>query len=87
MEDIEWSDVSFVKRSEQRRKALGSLEEELMPSEIAKITGMHQSHVSRALNELREKNMVELLNPDDKHGRLYRRTGKGEKIIEKLESR
>ena len=36
--------------------------------------------VSRALAELKEKRLVEVINPEDRTGRIYRRTKEGEKV-------
>jgi len=38
--------------------------------------------VSRALNELKEKKLIEVVNPNEKTGRIYRKT-KLEREIEK----
>lgn len=84
-DDEDWELYSFVKRSTQRTKVLKALDGPTMPKEIAKDTDLHQSHVSRALNEMQDEGLVELLNPEDKHGRLYRRTDDGQHILDKIE--
>ncbi len=84
MADVDWDKLSFVKRSEQRLDVLSGLEGPSMPSELAEELGMHQSHVSRALSELEEKDLVKILNPDAHRGRLYRRTEEAEKILERI---
>ena len=81
---FDWSDVSFVKRSKYRREVVSVIDEEMTPTELADETGLQQPHISRALGELKEKEIVELLNPEDKMGRLYRLTDKGREIRGKL---
>lgn len=82
MDNTFWKAVSYVKRSEQRKKVLAAVTTPSMPSEVAKKTEMHTSHVSRALGQLREKDLVELMNPSDHRGRLYRTTDRGNKVLD-----
>lgn len=86
MNDVNWNKLSFVKRSKYRKKVLQALSEPSMPSELADELDLHQSHVSRALIELKDKDLVEVLNPEDKQGRLYSKTEEGEEIRDKLDS-
>lgn len=83
-EDGYWKKLSFVKRSSQREAVLQETDSPSMPSEIADRTGMHNSHVSRALTELRERDLVTCLNPEDHRGRLYRATEEGEWVLDEL---
>jgi len=82
--EIDWSKVSFVKRSKYRKSVLKALEEPSMPSELADELDLHQSHVSRALIEMEEKGLAEILNPEDSHGRMYRRTSQGEELLKEI---
>lgn len=79
-----WEAVAFVKRSEQRREVLQELDSPAIPKEIAEETDMYPSHVSRALRKLREEDIVEVINPDDRKGRLYRLTDTGEAVYEEV---
>ena len=83
-ESSDWELIGFVKRSDYRKKILGSLEKPLIPKEIAEETDIHQSNVSRALGDLREKELVQVMNPDAKTGRVYTLTEKGEKILKQI---
>ena len=56
-----------------------------MPKEIAERSGIKVNHVSKVLSELRNKELIELLNPEVKKGRLYRLTDAGKNIVDKLE--
>lgn len=79
-----WSDVSHVKRSEQRMDVRNALDGPAMPEEVADETGTHRSHVVRALNRSSKRSIVELRNPDDRRGRLYRRTAQGEDVLDEV---
>ena len=48
-----------------------------IPSEISSETKIRLNHVSKLLSELKEKNIVECLNENDKKGRLYHLTDYG----------
>ncbi|NCN86855.1 hypothetical protein GW932_03400 [archaeon] len=61
----------------------------MMPSELVMKIYKSNSNtyfnlVSRALAELKEKKLVEIVNPEDKTGRIYKRTKEGEKVLKKL---
>lgn len=83
-----WDEVSFVLASTYRETIL----ERLMtgpatPSQLATETGHSISHVSRALSELREEELVELLVSDDrKKGRVYGITEQGNEIWETIDA-
>jgi DNA-binding transcriptional ArsR family regulator len=56
-----------------------------LPSEIAAETDLAQPHVSRALSELRERDVVELLVPESQQkGRLYGLTEPGRVALDRL---
>lgn len=82
-----WSLASYIKRSSQRKKVLEAMKtkEVSMPSEIKEEVEMHQSHVSRALKQLEEKDLVRLMNPGDKTGRIYQPTPKAKEILKLIE--
>ena len=82
MEDSEKIIIEFIKLSKNREKVIKALEgETLKPTDISKKTGIHRNNVSRVLSQLREKELVRLLNPENKRGRLYELTDYGEKIL------
>ena len=56
-----------------------------MPTEIAERSNIKTNHVSKVLSELKSKELIELINPEARKGRLYRLTDVGEEIVEKLE--
>ncbi|WP_019266395.1 hypothetical protein [Methanobrevibacter smithii] len=79
-------EVSYVKISKYRTKTMKSLDGEvLIPSQIAKNSGIRTNHISKVLSELKTHELVEYINPEVRKGRLYRLTDKGVRITENLE--
>ena len=78
--------VDFVKRSSYRQNVLKSLEDNvLMPKEIAERSNIKTNHVSKVLAELKSKELIEIINPEVREGRLYRLTDIGDELVKKLE--
>lgn len=72
-----WDMLSFAK-GRTRRLCLEALSSgPRMPEMIAKSSGEHLSHVSRALRELMEKELVECVTPKANKNRIYKLTKKG----------
>ena len=58
-EDEIWKLIGFIKVSQIRYQTLKTLETDfLMPSEIAKSTGLRTTQISNALRDLKEKDLV-----------------------------
>jgi len=75
--------IKFVQRSTYRQKVLTSLDGNvLIPTEIAKRSNIKTNHVSKVLSELKSKDLIEIINPEVRKGRLYRLTPTGDKIAE-----
>jgi len=75
--------ISFILRSKNRQDILRYLAEgNKTASELAKLTGMYKSHISRGIKELLEERLVECLNPKDRAYKFYKLTAKGRKLIE-----
>lgn len=74
--------VEFIKRSQYRQRVLKSLEDDvLMPKEIAKRSNIKTNHVSKVLSELKSKDLIEIINPEVRKGRLYRIQPNGKEIL------
>lgn len=84
----EWDDVSYVISSRYRIATLRRLAEgPATPSRIAEETELSVAHVSRALQELADHSVVELLVSEDrKKGRVYGVTEKGSGVWEMIEA-
>ena len=77
--------LEFVQRSTYRQRVLKSLEGNvLMPTEIAERSNIKTNHVSKVLSELKSKELIELVNPEARKGRLYRLTDVGDEIVDKI---
>lgn len=80
-----WDLISFAK-GRLRRQCLEALSSgPRMPEGIAKSTGEHLSHVSRALRELTERGLTECLTPTARKNRIYRLTKKGNEVLKGLQ--
>lgn len=77
-----WDDVGFVIGSQYRVAVLHCLSEgPATPSQIAEETDFGIAHISRALQNLREWELVELLVSEDRRkGRVYGATETGTEI-------
>ncbi len=79
-----WEILSFAK-GRTRRKCLEALSSgPKMPENIAKSSDEHLSHISRALRELADKELVECLTPKANKNRIYRITKKGNEVLKGL---
>lgn len=83
----EWDKASFVLSSRYRMTAIRRLEEgPATPSVIAGDENVRITHISRSLQEMRERGLVDLLVSDDrKKGRVYGLTEAGRKTAEMVE--
>ncbi len=78
--------VKYVNRSSYRVKVLKAIKSDAkMPKEIAKDSGILPNHISNVLRQLKEKEIVECINPEVRKGRLYRLSDNGLDILDKLE--
>lgn len=78
----DWDVIGYVISSDHRVVVLGRLAEgPATPTRIAEDVELSVSHVSRALGSLRQKDLVELLVPEDRRkGRVYGITSSGEEV-------
>ena len=78
--------VKYVSKSSYRIKVLKSLKDDVkMPKEIAEDSGILPNHISNVLRQLKEKDLVECLNPETRKGRLYRLSDTGVDVLDKLD--
>lgn len=88
MENDDWDHVSFVISSRYRVATLQRLASgPATPSQVANDADVRITHVSRALQELRERDLVDLLVSDDrKKGRVYGLNETGREVWETIEA-
>lgn len=84
----EWDDVSYVISSQYRIDSLNRLQTgPATPSLIATDTDHSIAHISRALQELQEEELVTLLVSEDRRkGRVYGTTQRGQAVIETIQA-
>ena len=75
--------LAYIKNAPTREKVLKSFEGEgfLRPIQISQKTGLHPNNVSKKLKDLREHELVYVINPEYHVPKLYRLTEKGKNII------
>lgn len=78
--------AGYILRSNYRRQVFSLFSNKLiMPSQIAKELDLRFTHITRELRFLKDKELIECINPKDKTGRLYRLTLKGQKLKKEME--
>lgn len=83
---MEWDTSAFIIRSNYRKKVFLELSKPQRPSQIAKTLDLRLTHVTRALRELKQKNLVKCLNPKESFGRFYELTSKGENVLKEVKN-
>jgi len=79
--------ISLLLRSKNRIKILKSLEKgDKIPSKISKEIDDNSNHVSKYLRTLKDAELVECLNEDDKRYRFYSITDKGKYFLDNIEN-
>ncbi len=75
--------IVYIRNAPTREKVLKSFIDEdfLRPIQISKKTGIHPNNVSKKLKDLRELELVYVINPEYTIPRLYRLTEKGKNIV------
>ena len=78
--------LEFIQRSSYRQRVLKALDEDvLMPTEIAERSNIKTNHVSKVLSELKSKELIEIINPEARKGRLYRIQPNGKEILKYMD--
>ena len=83
MDDETLSLIAYLKNAPTREKVLKSFVgvDFLRPIQISKKLNLHPNNVSRKLSDLREHDLVYVINPEYHVPRLYRLTDKGKYIM------
>ncbi len=82
---MDWVKYSFVARGMNRKRILIHLTSPMTPTQLTNAAKVSISHVSKALRDLKDMHLVECINPDEKVGKIYRRTKDGNEIAKYLE--
>lgn len=85
MDDETLKLVGYVISSTYRTEVMKTLiEKPKIPSKIAADIGIKQNHISNVLNQLKEKGLIRLINPEAKKGRIHELTDVGLEIAKEL---
>lgn len=77
--------VNFVLSSDFRLKILAKLHgSPSTPTSIAAWYSKHTSHASRALHELKTRNLVVCVTPESRKERYYSLTHEGERVLNEI---
>lgn len=86
MDDDTLKTFAYVNISSYRVKAVKALKDESKtPTNIAKDSGIRINHISKVLKELKDCNVAECINEEDRKNRIYRLTSTGEEIVDYLD--
>ena len=81
---MDWNKYSYVARGRNRKRILLKLASPMTPTQLTLAARVSLSHVSKALRDLRGRGLVECINPQEKVGKVYKRTRDGDEIAEYL---
>ena len=78
--------LAYINNSSYRIKVMKTIGNNVkMPKQIAEDSGILPNHISNVLRQLKDKEIVECLNPKARKGRLYRLSDDGLKLLEELD--
>lgn len=83
---MSWEEVSYVIASKTRKSIVLKLETPRTPTFLAKDLIINLANVSRSLTELENKDVIVCLTPDQRTGKIYSLTKKGNKVLETIKS-
>ncbi len=82
-----WSNVAYLLHSGIGQKVLKSFQKKkTTPGKVAKQLGISLQSSSKIVHKLRERKLINCLNPKDFNYRIYEVTPKGTKALKELES-
>jgi len=87
-DNVDWDVLGFVIASDYRRAVVDALDDRgpATPTTLGERTGLAIAHVSRTLTELRERDVVELLVPEERSkGRIYGLTDDGQQLVDETD--
>ena len=77
--------ISFLYRATRRAAVLKCLDKPKTPKEIAVECELSISNISNALAELKDKELIECINPEDHISKFYHQTKRGKEALKMLE--
>ena len=83
---MSWNEISYVIASKTRKAIVLKLETPRTPTFLANDLKINLANISRALTELEEKKIVVCLTPNQRVGKIYSLTKKGQKITDSIKT-
>lgn len=77
-------ETTYLVRSRKRIELFKLLEKPKTPTQLSKFMKSSLPNVSLKLRDLSERGLVICINPEDRKGRIYQLTEKGNKVLEEL---
>lgn len=84
---MDWTVYAWVKRGSRRKEILQLISKSRQPltaNEIKNNLKISLSQISLVIKELSEKQLITCLNPEDKIGKIYTISEKGEGILREI---
>lgn len=81
----EMQTYKWLVRSTKRIKRLRHLEEPKTKTQLAEKVEVEHGTISDQVNKMRDRDLVEPINPEDNKGILYQQTSKADKILNKID--
>jgi len=81
---MKWDEVSWVLRGRLKQKVLTSLDKPKTATILSKELETHRSTISNILKQMKEKGIAQCLDSDQPYNRFYKRTPKGEDIVNEI---
>jgi len=83
---MSWDEVSYIIASKTRKSIILRLDAPRTPTFLSKDLDVNLANISRALAELEKKKIVICLTPQQRVGKIYSLTKKGEKIVDSIKT-
>ena len=82
---MDWDLISFITSSKIRFKVLITLNKSpITPTDLSKKLNLHNSAISRALNELSKKDLIDCLTNKRTKSKYYKISQLGKELLEKI---
>lgn len=81
-----WDEISYTVASKTRKSVVLKLIVPRTPTFLANNLKINLANISRALTELEEKGIVICLTPDQRVGKIYSLTKKGNEVISTIKT-
>jgi len=81
---MKWDKVSFVLKSESRKRIIALLSSPRTPKQLSKSLKSSLPNISLKLKDLANEGLIKCVNPKEVKGRIYILTEEGKKVLKKV---